>query len=142
MRVLSERDAMTRPTATVVEEFAAGVYLLVACIGIAGVGWVQVTSWPRGGSFLVVGLSWLAALAAVWAALVVLAVNLYRYLRDERPARDAATFALITPLAFGAGVCLALLTPRVRLGVLVGGFGVVGSVGLVATVLGDRVRGE
>lgn len=126
---------------SVMEEFAAGLYLLVLCVSIAGVGWVQITPGPYiGGAILVIGLFWLTVLFALWASFVVLALNGYRYLSDETPYWKPVTFALLTPLAIGVAIVLALVTTHFQLWVLIGGIGFLSSLGLATTVFEARAR--
>ena len=118
-----------------------GLYLLVLCGSVVGIVRVQMTTGPViGGAFVVIGLFWLAVLAAVWASLVVLAINAYRYLRDEMPSRKATTFAVLTPFVTGVAVYLAFITTHYQLSVLVGGLGFLCSFGLIITVFEDRAR--
>ena len=132
---------MTVSSPSVVEELAVGLYLLVVCSGIAGFGWVQVTTGPAiGGAFIVIGLTWLAILVAVWASLVVLAINAYRYLREDTPLWDAVTFASLTPLGIGVTIYLVFVTTNHYLWFLVGGLGFLCSLGLVRAVLERRAR--
>lgn len=132
---------MDRSSSSPVEEFAVGLYLLVLCGSIAGFGWVQMTSGPViGGAFVVIGLLWLAIFAAVWASLVVLTINVYRYLTAETPSWKATTFAVVTPLAIGLAISLAFLTTPYQLWFLVGGLGFLCSLGLVTTVFEGRAR--
>lgn len=132
---------MAQSSMSVIEEFAVGLFFLVLCGSIAGFGWVQMTSGPViGGAFIVIGLLWLAVFVAVWASLVVLTINAYRYLIDETPIWKATTFAVLMPLAIGFAIYLAFVTSHYQLWFLVGGFGFLCSLGLIATVLEDRAR--
>ena len=132
---------MAQSSPSVIEEFAVGLYLLVLCGSIEGFVGVQLTTGPViGGAFIVIGLFWLAVVAAVWASLVVLAINAYRYLRDEMPSRKATTFAVLTPFATGVAIYLAFITTHYQLWILVGGLGFLCSLGLIITVFEDRAR--
>lgn len=132
---------MVRSSPSVLEEIAVGLYFLVLCGGIAGFGWVQMTPGPAiGGAFLIIGLTWLTIIIAVSASLVVLAINAYKYLRDEPPVWKAATFALLTPLATGVTIYLVFATTNYQLWFLVGGLGFLCSLGLVITVFEGRAR--
>lgn len=132
---------MNHSSTSVIEEFAVGLYLLVLCGSIAGFGWVQATTGPViGGTFIVIGLLWLAVFAAVWASLVVLTINAYRYLTDETPIWNATTFAVLTPLAIDLAIYLAFATTQYQLWFLAGGFGLLCSLGLITTVFEGRAR--
>lgn len=137
---------MNRSSPSVVEEFAGGLYLIVLCGSVAGVGWVQQTSgFYIGGAFVVIALLWLTVLTAVWAAFVVLSINAYRYVRDEPPMWHAATFAIVSLLAIAATIFLAFATTYFHLWIVTGVIGFLCTLGLVATVLerrGRRVWGQ
>lgn len=132
---------MARTSPSVVEEFAVGLYLLVLCGSVAGFGWVQMATGPAiGGAFVIIGLFWLTIIAAVWASLVVLAINVYKYLRDETPVPRAVAFATLTSLVTGVATYLVFATTHSQLWFLVGGLGFLCSLGLVITVLEGRAR--